>query len=132
MPAITSNEQNEQQGKPDYLPKEDDSLIQLGSDLWLDLDGGIVIREQERLLLTAREVNVLRILIQAWHNGRQYISAQAIADRIHLDIYNPEHSIEQTISLLRRKLGETPHRPRILRGRRGFGYRLFAETQPDI
>ncbi len=132
MPTIPSEEQDQQQKQSEHLLEGSDSLVQLASDLWIDLDGGVVIREQERLLLTAREVNVLRILVQAWHNGRQYISAQAIADRIHLDIYNPEHSIEQSISLLRRKLGETPHRAHILRGRRGFGYRLFAETKPDI
>lgn len=128
MSTIMSEEQGQQQQeKPEPLPEEDDSLIRLGSDLLIDLDGGLIIREQQKILLTAREVQVLRILVQAWRYGRQYISAQTIADRIHLNIYNPEHSIEQTISLLRRKLGETRHSPRILRARRGFGYRLFSD-----
>jgi DNA-binding response OmpR family regulator len=132
MPTRPLKEQDEQLEELEHLPEEKASLIPFGSDLWIDLDSGVVIREQQKILLTAREFRVLRILVHAWRNGRQYISAQDIADRIHLsDIYNPEHSIEQTISLLRRKLGETVHRPRILRGRRGFGYRLFSETEPD-
>jgi DNA-binding response OmpR family regulator len=129
---ITSEGQNEQQEKPEHLPEENDSFIQLGPDLWIDLDGGVIIRKQENIFLTAREMHVLRILVKAWRNGRQYISAQVIADRVGLsEVYNPEHSVEQTISLLRRKLGETPYRPRILHGRRGFGYRLFSETKSD-
>jgi DNA-binding response OmpR family regulator len=107
------------------------ALIQLGPALWLDLDGGMVIREEQHLLLTAREVNVLRILVRSMYYSRGYLSADAIAQQIHLtDVNNPEHCIEQTISTIRNKLGEIAHHPQILRGRRGLGYRLFVETAP--
>lgn len=109
--------------------EKDAAFVQLSADLWVDLDAGIVIRAQQHIFLTARETHVLRILVQSLRNGRGYISAQAIAERIRLlDPNNTEHAIEQTISSIRQKFGETAFHPRILQGRRGFGYRLF----PDV
>ena len=102
------------------------SLVRLGSALWLDLDSAILIREQEEVLLTAREVLGLRILVQTMRNTSSYIDALAIAERIGVkDAQDPGHCIEDCISSIRRKLGEVPHHPQILRGRRGLGYRLF-------
>ena len=103
------------------------SLLRLDTALWLDLEGGLLIREQQEILLTARELAVLQILVRNMFASRGYLSATALAKQIRLEAYDPEHSIEQTVSLLRRKMGEKPHHPRILRGRRGLGYRLFPE-----
>lgn len=110
------------------LPDIQHSLVPLGSAIWIDLEGGLLIREGEEIQLTAREVHVLEILVQSMRSSRGYLMASAIAQRLNLSfIFDPEHSIEQTISVLRRKLGEVPHHPQILRGRRGLGYRLFPD-----
>src|SRR5450631_2345380 len=80
------------------------TLIQLGPQLWLDLDSAIIIRDQEEILLTAREVHVLSILVQVMRHTRSHISAQAIAERIGLtDNQDPGHCIEENISSIRRK-----------------------------
>ena len=124
MPNIPPTDQ------PNQSPEKDAAQVQLGADLWIDLDAGMVIRGQNQILLTAREVRVLQLLVQSLRNGRGYLSAQAIADRIHLSVGDPEHAIEQNIRTIRQKLGETVYLSRILRGRRGFGYRLFPEVEP--
>ncbi len=56
-----------------------------------------------------------------------YLTATLLADWLSLPNGKPvyEHSIEQTISGLRRKLGERGKRQRILQSQRGSGYRLI-------
>lgn len=104
------------------------TFIQLGSTLWVDLESGILILNNKEILLTAREFEVLRLLIHVMRTSRGYLSASAVAQRLALtNVFDPEHCIEQTISGLRRKMGEAPHQPHILRGRRGLGYRLFPD-----
>src|SRR5690348_957487 len=104
------------------------SLVQLAPTLWIDLDSAILMRGQEEVLLTAREVHVLRVLVQAMRNTRSYIDALALAERIGVkDASDPGHCVEDIISSIRRKLGEVPRHPQILKGRRGLGYRLFPE-----
>lgn len=108
------------------------SIVRLKESLWLDLEGGSIIHGQEEILLTAREIEVLAILVRASLSSRCYLTADAIAQRIGLaDTSDPEHCIEQTISAIRRKLGEIPHHPCIIKGRRGLGYRLFIEAVQD-
>ena len=72
MPTRPLKEQDEQLEQLEPLPEENASLIQLGSDLWIDLDSGVIIRKLQKILLTAREFHVLRILIHAWRNSRSY------------------------------------------------------------
>jgi DNA-binding response OmpR family regulator len=111
----------------------------LRQGLWCDLDGYVLIRARassrtpRETLLTAREVGILRILVRAMRTSRRYVTARQLADQLLSAVVldtsgDPEHCIESSISTLRRKLGETPRDPRILRGRRGIGYRLFPET----
>jgi len=110
-------------------PDKHTGLVQLGPELWLDLDAGLVLRAEKKNFLSIRETKILRVLVQAMRNGRQYLDARALAERIHLDSPdNPEHSIETSITNIRQKLGETAYKARILQSRRGYGYRLF----PDL
>lgn len=103
-----------------------DAFVVLGPTLKIDLDSAVIINEQREILLTAREIAVMRILVTTMLHSRSYLSAQDIANRINIvHTGDPGHCIEQTISQLRYKLGEKAHSPHILRGRRGLGYRLF-------
>lgn len=105
------------------------TVVPLAESLWLDLEGGTVLVGQEEVMLTAREVKILNLLVNVSRSSRCYLTAYTIAQRIGLaDTFDAEHCIEQTISMLRRKFGETPHHPCILKGRRGLGYRLFIYT----
>lgn len=113
-------------GLQEIQPSLTNAVVLLGPALELDLDGGVIMNGQQEILLTAQEIAVLHLLVATMRHGRGYLSAQAIAQRINLvHANNPEHCIEQTISQLRRKLGEKLRDSRILRGRRGLGYRLF-------
>src|SRR5437016_6312226 len=85
------------------LPNVPSSLIPLQPTLWLDLDGALIIREREEILLTAREVEVLRILVRVMLTSRNYLRANVIAQQLGLsEAFDPEHCVEQTISMIRR------------------------------
>jgi DNA-binding response OmpR family regulator len=60
---------------------------------------------------------------------RRYLSVEALAARMTRPGAYPvdTHSIEQTICTLRRKLGESARRPRVLLTKRGLGYGIFPE-----
>src|SRR2546421_2154219 len=93
--------ESQQTSQPDIPP----SALPLRSGLWLDLEGGMLIHEQQEILLTAREVNVLRILVHVMRTSRGYLPASILARQLRLsEVFDPEHCIEQTVSTLRRKL----------------------------
>jgi DNA-binding response OmpR family regulator len=100
-------------------------LMQLGPDLWLDLEAASIINEAGEEPLTAHEYSLLQKLVHSMGAGRGYLPARVLAaDIVSEGSFDPEHAIEDTISNVRRKLGEIPYAPKILVGRRGIGYRL--------
>lgn len=110
-----------------FEPSE--TLIPLRRTLWLDLEAGVILRGRAEVLLTARELATLTALVKAMRLGRGYLTAQALADALVADeAADPVHAIQETITTIRRKLGERPFKPTILRCRRGLGYRLFPDA----
>lgn len=114
-------------GDPDSgNPASPPGALRLHHYLWLDLDGCTLRRNGRIIPLTGREVALLTLLCAAPH---RYIRTREIAQRlarpgmIELD----EHSIEQTVSTLRCKLGESGRSQRTLRTCYGIGYGLFPE-----
>ena len=101
--------------------------IMLRHDVWFDPESGILRRGQTIIGLTRRETALLAVLVRA---PRHYLRARDLAD--HLERRNgfplDDHCIEQSISQLRRKLGESAKRPGLVRNRSGFGYALFPEA----
>lgn len=105
------------------------SRILLRRDLWFDPALAILQRQGKTILLTAREAAVLKLLLQTprgWH------SADDLAGRLrrrwaHINA----HSIEQTITGLRRKLGESGKHPTILLNRYDLGYGIFPQDPTD-
>jgi DNA-binding response OmpR family regulator len=59
----------------------------------------------------------------------QYVRARDLANQLTSPDGFPldDHGIEQIVSQIRRKLGEPPKRPLLLRNRPGFGYALCPE-----
>lgn len=102
------------------------TAIPLRDDLWFDAAACELLRPRKRIPLTARESSLLAILLRTPHT---YLPASELARRLTLPNAYPvdTHSIEQTISTLRRKLGESKLRPRLLRVRRGVGYGIFPQ-----
>jgi DNA-binding response OmpR family regulator len=107
-----------------------ETLIPLRRALWLDLEAGLILRGRTEVPLTARELAALTALARAMRLGRGYLSAKALADAlVDEQAYDPVHAIQETVCSIRRKLGERPYKPAILRCRRGLGYRLFPDAR---
>lgn len=100
---------NDQTSISSALPPPTPPVL-LGSHLWFDPLNRTLWRKRKHILLTPREAQILILLLQA--PGR-YLTASLLADWLSTSKGKPvyEHSIEQTISGLRRKLGESgkPH-----------------------
>ena len=100
-------------------------VFSLTSDTLIDFDRCLISIQKTEFLLTAREVELLILFIKApgrYHNTSELARKIAKTD---LSYAISEHSIEQTICGLRRKLGEDGKNPRFLICRRGIGYGLF-------
>lgn len=101
--------------------------LYLHAQAWVDLARCLIWVGDCPVALTGREVRVLEILARA--PGRFY-PASAIAQEISPASFEVEaHCIEQTISGLRHKLGETARAPRAIVSRRGLGYALIIESR---
>jgi len=103
------------------------SRILLGPDLWFESDTHSIHRSGYTIPLTPNEDALLTALLAA---PRRFYSAGSLARLIKQRGKRPiaEHTIQQTIHTLRRKLGETGQASTILINRRGFGYGLFPKT----
>lgn len=103
--------------------------IMLRSDLWFDPALATLQRQGTTILLTAREAAVLKVLLQTprgWH------SAHDLAGRLQRRWAQINaHSIEQTITGLRHKLGESGKHPTILLSRYDLGYGIFPQDPKD-
>ena len=110
------------------LPPHSDHLVVLGPSLSIDLEAGLILRPGVQIPLSARQVRLLTQLDHARRNTRGFLTAQALIPSLGpTQASDPDHCVEQAVSELRKKLGEVSGHPTILRGRRGFGYRLYPE-----
>ncbi len=93
-------------------------------DLEVDLVRRIVTRRQERLHLTPKEYDLLRLLIA--HAGKVLTHKQLLRD-----IWGPAHVedsdyLRSYVRMLRAKIEDDPTRPQLLLTEPGVGYRLNA------
>lgn len=103
------------------------TVFTLQSGLLVDLARYEVLRGEERIPLRSREAELLRILLR---QPRCYVSADVLAEAIGAEGSEEiEHPVEEMISNIRRKLGETPHHPKLIRCKRYAGYAIFPEEQ---
>lgn len=103
------------------------SGVVLRPGLVVDLDTCVLFHGSYPTALSAREAAVLGELLRA---SGHYLSASDLAHRLtHPGAAYPvdEHSVEQTICGLRRKLGESARHPHILLNKRGLGYALIPQ-----
>lgn len=108
-----------------YHPMASQSVFQLQADVQVDLARYEVQRGNQHIPLRAREAELLRILLR--QPGR-YVKAEVLAEAIGAEgVEAPEHPVEEMISNLRRKLGETPYHPKLIRCKRLAGYAIFPE-----
>jgi DNA-binding response OmpR family regulator len=106
------------------------ACIPLGPHLWFDPNACVLLHKGIGVIaLTARECELLTILLA---HPRCYLSADFLADRLtNANAPAPvqAHTIEQTICLLRSKLGEDGKHPSLLRTVRRRGYGLFPQVK---
>ncbi|HEY7124727.1 MAG TPA: winged helix-turn-helix domain-containing protein [Ktedonobacterales bacterium] len=105
--------------------------VPFGPNLWFDAATCSILHKNKRLPLTKREHALLTLLMKA---PNRIHHTSDLADQLtNLGVAFPvdEHSVEQTIYLLRRKLGESGKRPRILLTHHGIGYGLFPQNAAD-
>ena len=97
--------------------------VRLSGHVWFDVNECALLVEGKVVLLTARETQIMTQLIRA---PRHFHSSADLARLLTRPGAFPvsEHSVEQTMSGLRRKLGESRGKPGILVSRRGLGYAI--------
>ncbi|HEY7350206.1 MAG TPA: winged helix-turn-helix domain-containing protein [Ktedonobacterales bacterium] len=106
------------------------SVFSLQADLLVDLDRYEVRRGNQRIALRAREAELLRILLR---QPGCYVAVTVLAEAIGSEGSEEfEHPVEEMISNIRRKLGETLYRPRLLRCKRHAGYAIFPEKSEPL
>jgi len=93
-------------------------------DLEVDLVRRIVTRRQERIHLTPKEYDLLRLLIM--HAGKVLTHRQLLRD-----IWGPAHVedsdyLRSYVRMLRSKIEDDPTRPQLILTEPGVGYRLNA------
>ncbi len=105
-------------------------VYQLKPDVVVDLTRYSIQRGNELIALGAREAELLYLLL---HHPRTYFSAHALAEAIGSEgIEASAHSVEDMICQLRRKLGEPPFRPTLIRCKRYAGYAIFPEESRPL
>lgn len=87
------------------------------SQVWIDLERCQVSSAKGTVPLTGQEVRVLEVLMRT--PGR-FHSASELAEQVGSLV--DRHCIQQTMSGLRKKLGERARAPQVLLSRRGLGY----------
>ncbi len=109
---------------PELTPQKG---YRLNAHAWIDLARCLVSADEHHASLTGREVRVLEVLMRA--PGYFYSASEIARQTAPAGSYVDAHCIEQTISGLRRKLGETARAQRAIISRRGLGYALVAEQR---
>ena len=91
-------------------------------DLIVRPEALVAERDGQRIDLSPREVGILRLLHQ--RQGRP-VSRDALLDACWgLDYFPDSRTLDQHISLLRRKIERDPAHPRLIETVRGIGYRF--------
>lgn len=107
------------------------TAMPLSPTVWFEPSRAILLQRGREMTLTLRESALLTILLQV---PCRYVTTDQLAQRLSQGGLPPvgRHSVEQTVSDVRRKLGESAQHPRLLLMRRGFGYGMFPRTSDAV
>ena len=86
----------------------------------------MLLRANERVPLTPRVFELLQVLVE---NAGRLVLKETLLSRIWADSFVEEGNLNQTISRLRRALGETPNEKRFIETVPRVGYRFIAEVE---
>jgi DNA-binding response OmpR family regulator len=100
-------------------------LILLGADVHFHIDGYRLVSSRGEVPLTQRETRLLATLVR---NPCCYLSVDELAPAVAAGDRRPtDHSLEESIRTLRRKVREAGADPCVIRNRRGAGYAFHPE-----
>jgi Tol biopolymer transport system component/DNA-binding winged helix-turn-helix (wHTH) protein len=89
-------------------------------------DERMLLRDGERVSLTPRVFELLLVLVE---NAGRLVSKETLLNRIWADSFVEEGNLNQTISRLRRALGERPNENRFIETVPRVGYRFIADVE---
>jgi DNA-binding response OmpR family regulator len=105
--------------------------FRLAQDITVDFDAHEYEVKGTRVPMTPRESQLLSPLVEKYRTSRRgVVTTSFLVEQMMpgcKDNAEPEQSIAQTASNIRRKWDETPRSPRFLTSIRGIGYRLQPE-----
>jgi DNA-binding response OmpR family regulator len=104
------------------------SLIQVNSDVTIDLEGGYLKYKEGVIPFTWKEYQVLSIFVQrrqisSWGYCRVEDMVKQIYDK-DSEVVDKPRAIQETIRRLRKKFAMVPGCDQIIENRPGWGYRL--------
>jgi two-component system, OmpR family, response regulator RegX3 len=102
-------------------PDNSTSVLEV-SDVRMDLETHLASRAGERLDLTVKEFEVLRVLLA--RAGKVVRRDDLIAEVWDSSWFGPTKTLDVHISALRKKLGDDPSEPRYIHTVRGVGFRF--------
>jgi DNA-binding response OmpR family regulator len=107
------------------------SAFRLASHILIDFEAYEYDVQGERVSMSQRESQLLSALVKKYFTSpRGYVSLHFLVEWMipqWTDYLDPEQSIAQIVSGIRKKWGETPYKPRFLISRRDKGYQLRPE-----
>jgi DNA-binding response OmpR family regulator len=104
--------------------KDDSRILQVGS-LRIDTKKHQVTKDGEVIAFTAREFDLLTLLIS---NAGDVVSRDSILDALWPGVHVTPRTVDVHIAALRKKLENDPKTPSLIVGVRGVGYRLEDQT----
>src|SRR5215204_948005 len=95
-------------------------------DFLLVAEGPMLLREGNRLPVTPRVLNVLRVLVE---NAGRIVAKETLMAEVWADSFVEEGNLNRTISRLRKILGESPNEYRFVETIPRVGYRFIADVE---
>jgi Tol biopolymer transport system component/DNA-binding winged helix-turn-helix (wHTH) protein len=96
------------------------------ADFWLDLSEKVLEHGDERIALTPKAFDTLRILVQ---NAGRLLEKEQLMREIWADRFVDEGSLAFNIKVLRKALGDDASEPKFIETVPRRGYRFIAETR---
>jgi two-component system response regulator RegX3 len=96
-------------------------------DVVMNLDTRIVMRDGERVELTVKEFELLRVLLE--HAGKLVKRDDLVSEVWDPNWFGSTKTLDVHVSSLRKKLGDDPGSPRYIHTVRGVGFRFSAPDE---
>lgn len=110
------------------MGKSEENKIYVFDDFRLEIAKGLLFRtsNNENIPLTRKAFEILQTLVE---NHGKLVTKEELMAKVWAESFVEEGNLTQTISVLRKKLGENPNQRRFILTESGKGYRFVAEVR---